>query len=98
MSRHPLLQMLSRQIENRLIIVHKVFVYIGNDRGNMCKGELSATAEMPINQTLVWCRCQQVTSNDVWRKIEKAISPCLLHSHLFLSRLAAEKARENTRH
>lgn len=39
MSCHSVLQILSRQIENRLIIVHKLFVYIGNDRGDMCKGK-----------------------------------------------------------
>lgn len=39
LSCHSILQMLSWQIEKRLIIVHKLFVYIGNDRGNMCKGK-----------------------------------------------------------
>lgn len=36
---HPVLQTLSRQIENRLIIVHELFIYNGNYRRDMCKGE-----------------------------------------------------------
>lgn len=36
---NTVLQTLSRQIENRLIIVHEFFIYIGNYRRDMCKGE-----------------------------------------------------------
>ena len=31
--------MLSRKIEKRLIFVHKIFVYIGDDRRDMCEGK-----------------------------------------------------------